>query len=393
MYNRFLYPALKKHLSRKQITVITGMRRVGKSTAIKYLLGEIPHSNKIYIDLEKIEWRNIFLNKGYDEIQEILELEGIIFNLPCVIAIDEIQLVPSITSLIKYFYDTYKLKFIISGSSSFYIKNRFSESLAGRKRIFEMYPLSFEEYLRFTENKFSNLSKFKGKKISEAVFKKLTRSYEQFIKYGGFPEVVLAETNEDRKAYLSDIINSYISLDILLLSDLNASDDLYKLIKLLSSIVGSKIDHSKIGSLISLDRRKVKEYIELLEHTYFIQTISPFTKSKAVEISKAKKLYFSDTGVLNTINSNLQSGAVFENAVFNTLRFQQRQINYYQKKTGQEIDFIIDEKLALEVKETPIASDWSTTKRRAHGIKIKTHKLIGRKLHKSYRNYIWGANI
>lgn len=122
------------------------MRRVGKSTALKYLLSQIEHSNKTYIDLEKIENRVLFSENAYATIEAGLKSLGINFNKPCIIALDEIQLVPSSVSVIKYLYDTYGIKFLLTGSSSFYLKNHFSESLAGRKRIFEMYPLTFQEF-------------------------------------------------------------------------------------------------------------------------------------------------------------------------------------------------------------------------------------------------------
>jgi len=369
------------------------MRRVGKSTALKHLLTKVKHKNKIYIDLEKIEWRNLFSQDSYDDIQSALEIEGITFSKSCVIGLDEIQLVPQITSVIKYFYDTNNIKFIATGSSSFYIKNRFSESLAGRKKIFEIYPLSFDEYLQFVYGKKINLDKYKKKNINKAVYNKYSNDYNQYINYGGFPEVVLAETDEDRDDYLSDIINSYISLDIILLSDFEASQDLYKLLQLLSSRIGSKLDVTKISSRIGIARRKVTEYIQLLEHTYFLQTISPYTKSKDVEISKARKIYFADTGLVRAFNKNSPTGHLFENKVFNQLQHHNLPIQYYQKKTGQEIDFILDQKTAYEVKETPIASDYNTLERRAKALGIKKHKLIGRHLSPSYSAYIWGGNL
>ena len=369
------------------------MRRVGKSTALKHLLSKVKHKNKVYIDLEKIEWRNLFSQDSYDDIQSALEVEGIIFSKPCVIGLDEIQLVPQITSVIKYFYDTYNIKFIATGSSSFYIKNRFSESLAGRKKIFEVYPLNFDEYLQFVYGKKINLEKYRKKNINKAVHNKYSNDYNQYIAYGGFPEVVLAETDEDRNDYLSDIINSYISLDIILLSDFEASQDLYKLLQLLSSRIGSKLDVTKISSRIGIPRRKTTEYLQLLEHTYFLQTITPYTKSKDVEISKARKIYFADTGLIRAFNKNCPTGHLFENKVFNQLQHYNLPIQYYQKKTGQEIDFIIDQETAYEVKETPISSDYNILERRANALGIKKHKLIGRYQSPSYDDFIWGGNV
>lgn len=117
-------------MGKRQVTVITGMRRVGKSTAIKYLL---EHAGQ----------------PDYEGIKANLELRGLDFSRPCLIAIDEIQLVSGLPGLIKYLFDTYQTKFIVTGSSSCYMKDNFSESLAGRKRIFEMHPLIFRQAKNF----------------------------------------------------------------------------------------------------------------------------------------------------------------------------------------------------------------------------------------------------
>src|ERR1035437_3815330 len=149
MFIRTIYPELELHLKNKLITVITGMRRVGKTTAVKHLMNSISSSNKLYLDLERVENRYLFEQANYKEIELSLQAEGIDLSKEAYIALDEIQLVPNISSVVKYLYDTHNIKFIVTGSSSFYIKNHFTESLAGRKRIFEMEPLSFSEYLTF----------------------------------------------------------------------------------------------------------------------------------------------------------------------------------------------------------------------------------------------------
>jgi hypothetical protein len=194
MLNRRIFSDLKEHLTQKQITVITGMRRVGKSTALKYLLKQIPHQNKLYLDLERVENRYIFQQLTYKDVEIDLQIQGIDLSKPAVIALDEIQLVPQITSVIKWFYDTYPdIKFIVTGSSSFYLKNRFSESLAGRKHIFEMYPLDFLEFLQFRGEDTTVLEDQSFKPFHQGIYLKFKDLYEEYLQFGGFPEVVLAD--------------------------------------------------------------------------------------------------------------------------------------------------------------------------------------------------------
>ena len=394
MYERIIYKELMAHLPQKQITVITGMRRVGKSTSVKYLLKQLKHSNYIYLDCERVEIRILFNKPDYELIKEELALRGIDFSQPCLIAIDEIQLVPGLPSVLKYLYDTYQVKFIVTGSSSYYLKNTFSESLAGRKRIFEMYPLSFKEFLQFKQVWADSYEKYAWVPYNNAWYNKAKDWYEEYISYGGFPEVVLESNNEDKKELLQDIINSYIELDVKLLSDFTVSEELFKLVKLLAARSGNKIDYTKIGSVSAIPRQKIAAYMQFLEQTYLIYQATPFTKNIDKEISQQKKLYFADTGIVNVLaGSQLSSGQLFENAVAAQLK-PLGSIQYYQRKTGQEIDFVFKGDTALEVKDTPLEQDRNSLRQRATGIEMGKYLLIGHHPPSNgFSDFIWAGSI
>ncbi|HAH53714.1 MAG TPA: ATP-binding protein [Flavobacterium sp.] len=392
MFTRKIYPILENHLSKKQVTVITGLRRVGKSTALKYLYEKAETSNKIYLDLERIENQNIFSQNSYKDIERSLELLGFDFSQPGIIGLDEIQMAKNSSSVIKALYDDYGVKFIVTGSSSFYLKNHFSESLAGRKRIFEMYPLDFEEFLQFKEVNTKNIQKEKFKTFLPTYYDLYKTKYEEFIRFGGFPEVVLADNADDKTAYLKDILNSHIELDVKLLGDVSSSDVLYKLILLLANRVGSKMDYSKIGNLLGINRLKVKEYILLLEYTYLIKTIKPFAKGIDKEITKQSKIYFADTGLLQ-ICGQTSSGAIFENVIAHQLSLI-GELNYYEKSSGTEIDFILDKKNAIEVKETLGGFDIKSLQKRSKPLELEQNILIGRELAPSgFKDFVWGGNV
>lgn len=394
MYSRNLYPALKAHLSKKQVTVITGMRRVGKSTAVKYLIKETEHDNVLYLDCERVEIRVLFGRPNYEEIKIELELMGFDFSKPGLIAIDEIQHSSNLPSIIKYLYDTYQTKFIVTGSSSYYIKNNFSESLAGRKRIFELYPLDFREFLQFKNVWQDTFSNYACKNFTHPWYNRMKNLYSQFLTYGGFPEVVLEQNAEDKKEMLTDIINSFIELDVKLLADYSKSEDLYKLIKLLAARSGNKIDHSKLSSMSGINRQKIASYLQLFEQTYLIYQIEPFTHNIDREIATQRKLYFSDTGILQALSDySLSSGQIFENAVAVQLR-NLGSLNYYQRKSGQEIDFILNRKIAVEVKETAVLQDKNILVQRASSIDLDQKWLIG--LHPAtnqFEDFIWAGSI
>lgn len=370
------------------------MRRVGKSTAVRYILRQLNLANSIYLDCERVEIRILFNGDNYEDIKAQLEIMGLDFSMPVLIALDEIQLVENLPSVIKYLYDTYSVKFIVTGSSSYYMKNQFSESLAGRKRIFEMFPLSFEEFLDFKEIAVSQYPKYAWVTLNKAWYNKFKDYYAEYIRFGGFPEVVLENRSEDKVELLKDIINSHIELDVKLLADYSISEDLYKLVKVLASRSGNKVDYTKISSVTGINRQKVSAYMQLLEYTYFIYQITPFTKNIDKEISQQTKLYFADTGILNVLaGDQLSSGQVFENTIAVQLKTQGT-VQYYQKKTGQEIDFIFNGDTALEVKETPVQKDKYTLEQRANGLDLEKYFLLGRyDSNLGFTDFIWGGNL
>ena len=369
------------------------MRRVGKTTALQFLLGEVKHQNKLYLDFEKIENRALFQSQSYQQIENGIKALGLELQKPAILAIDELQLVPEAPSVIKYLYDHHKIKFLLSGSSSYYLKNHFTESLAGRKRIFEMYPLSFGEYLIFTGYKQTSIDALqKSGSYSPFIYNQFKQAYEQFLNFGGFPEVALAESTTDKIEYLKDIINAYIELDIKLLSDFSKSAELYKLMQLLASRVGSRIDISKISSVSGINRNKISDYLELLEYTYFIHRVPSFNKNKDKEISAQKKLYLADTGILQQL-AQVSSGQVFENAIALQLKHL-GELAFYQKKNGQEIDFILNENTAIEVKETASLNELNTLTQRADGLGLQKQLLIGRRSsNKTFNQWTWGGSV
>ena len=390
-YPRIIYPSLLQHLGKKQITVLTGMRRTGKTTLLRKLMDDSEIEQKVFFDLERIDYRELFSQKNYESIVHFLSNMGISIRKKTLIGIDEIQLVPNLPSVVKYLYDTYEVKFILTGSSSYYLKNRFNESLAGRKKIFEIFPLTFKEVCDFKSIPFTPSGHFIDRYYSPQDFHRLSPHYDDYIKFGGFPEVALAESLEDKKDILQDILSSYINYDLLALSDIKKSTEVYKLIKLLAARIGSKLEVSKLCNVSGLTRAKVENYLSLLEQSYLIQTIPVRANNPEREIVKAKKLYFVDTG-LAALLTGLSEGAKFENAVFNQLSHWGN-LAYYSLKTGKEIDFILEKTMAFEVKETASSGDLDKLMTLSRRLSISQNYVIGRRTIKVFPGYIWGGNI
>ena len=142
---------------------------------------------------------------------------------------------------------------------------------------------------------------------------------------------------------------------------------------LLINRVGSKIDVQKLSKELGVTRVTINEYLAFLEGTYFISLISPFTTNKDVEIRAAKKVYLCDSGLINNLG-NISFGSIFENAIYHQLRLK-GEVNYYQKKSGVEIDFVIDRE-AFEVKTKGTLYDLTKLKRVAKALNIKRVNLV-----------------
>jgi len=320
-----------------------------------------------------------------------LEQQGINFSEKVMICLDEIQLSPNIPSVIKYLNDHYDIKFVVTGSSSYYLKNKFQESMAGRKKIFEIFPLTFGEYLQFNGVNYKSFAEPSVFKNLPLEYDRLKMYYENYIQYGGFPQVVLSKSNTDKVDILNDIISSYINIDIMQLADVRKITDIYNLVRLLAARIGNKIEVSKLAISSNIARQTVDNYIDLLENSYLIKTLPVYSLNPDKEIVKAKKLYFYDNGIAN-ICAELGGGPKFENAIFNQLHHY-GDLAYYQLKTGQEIDFILNKKYAYEVKETAYEIDDRKMMNLAKNINIKQGKVIGRHANQTFENFIWGGMI
>lgn len=367
-YPRKIEKELEKELESEKIVVLTGMRRTGKTSLMRHIFDSVKNPNKVFFDLENPLNRKIFEEENYDNIWRNLSPLGISQNQKAYIFLDEVQNMKNIPSVVKYMADHYNIKFFLTGSSSFYLKNLFSESMSGRKFIFEIFPLDFEEYLWFCGKKkeFSSDFQNKEKNKNKIVYELYKKDYDEYLEFGGFPSVVLERDIERKKKELDEIFTSYFELEVKALADFKNIDKFRDMIILLAARSGSKLEVSKLSRELQISRETVYNYLSFLEHTYFIHLARPFSKNSDREVSGAKKVYLCDTGMLKLLGG-VDSGSVFENAVFNNLKGF-KSVNYYQRRTGVEIDFIVDKKIALEIKNRGNHFDFERTKKLANEI-------------------------
>lgn len=357
MIHREIKATLEKELSSDKAVILTGMRRVGKTTLIRSLYDAISDRRKLFLDLENPLSQEYFAETDYEKIKITLDQLAKGRGKDLIVFLDEIQNVKSIPSIVKYLSDHYKTKFVLTGSTSFYLKNLFSESLAGRKRLFELYPLNLKEFIRF-KNPDLTIPEI-TEKITKPRFLLFEKYLSEFIHYGGFPSVATSTSAEEKLAELGDIYTSYFQKEIQILADFRRIESVRHTMKLILQRVSSKLDIAKLSQELGISRITLLEYIDFLEGTFFLKRIGAYSKSVDVTLRAQQKPYIIDNGFL-TLGGSLEESKQLENAVFNLLRPNYDSVYYYQSKGGAEIDFIVQkekQEIAFEVKTTAHPKD------------------------------------
>lgn len=377
-YPRFILPKLEKELEFPETTVITGMRQVGKTTLLGHLFSKIESSNKVKLDFENPINRKVFEEENYDAIWNNLAQFGVKTSTKAYILLDEVQHLKSIGSVVKYLKDHFDVKFILTGSSSYYLKSLFPESMAGRKLIFEVYPLTFSEFLVFKGITRANLSSFFQKAASKnsIAYTKLIPLYQEYLEYGGFPKVVLQEDPARKIAMLSEIFTSYYENDVKSLADFKDTTKLRDLILLLIPRVGSRIEVAKLSVSLGVSRETVYSYLSFLEKTYFISLVSKFSGSIDRQAAGTQKLFLCDVGMVNNLGK-ASEGQLLEQSVFQSLHLD-HSLNFYNKEGRSEIDFIVDKKIAMEVKTSVSKRDIDHLKRRSQSLNLPEDYIISK---------------
>jgi uncharacterized protein len=379
---RTLYFEILPQLDHKNAIIICGMRQVGKTTLMQ-MLYDITEGPKLWFDfdnpLDQIPFEAIDYNHIFYELKKQASLKN---GERLYVFIDEIQNFPDITKVIKYLIDHHQVKFIVTGSSNYYLRNLFPESLSGRKFLYTLHPLSFREFLYFkgtiSEKNIIDLQ-------AEHIFNNHTRSelekrskyYDEYIEYGGFPEVALTTDIKTKQLVLKNIFASFFEKDIKVFAELKDIRELRDLIILLAPRNANMIDISKIASELGINRVKVYNYLEFLQGIFFLKLVSKYSKSVDKSVAAGKKVYFSDTGILNLV-SKVTEGQLFETAVCNQLE-SYGSLTFYNKRNTAEIDFILNNDTAFEVKMKASQSDLDKLRKLEDNIQINNWFVISKK--------------
>ena len=348
MIKRKLFKELKEHLSQKEISVIIGPRQAGKTTLMELLQSCLKKEKKntvfLSLDFEADKKHFASQNNLISKIQlEIGKNRGYVF-------IDEIQRKENAGLFLKGLYDL-KLpyKFIVSGSGSVELKEKISESLFGRKRIFELNTISFQEFVNFRtdyryEEKFVDFFTVEKDKGRDLLI--------EYLNFGGYPRQILEPQLKEKSKIMDEIYHSYLEKDILYLLRVEKIEAFSSLVKILAGQTGKIVNYSELSSTLGISLKTIKNYLWYIQKTFIVQKITPYFTNVRKELSKSPIMYFYDLGLRNyalglfgnlTIPSEL--GFVFQNFILNVLkeklRFTAGELHFWRTKDRAEVDFII----------------------------------------------------
>jgi predicted AAA+ superfamily ATPase len=364
---RKLFVSLYNHLQAKEYTIIIGARQTGKSMLLLQLYQKLKEEGKQAYQLTFEDPR--VLGAIDEHPENIFNFVPQPQNERLYLLIDEVQYAQNPTNFLKLLYDKYldKIKIIATGSSAFYIDRKFKDSLAGRKQIFELYTLDFEEFIDFrSDNKLQflqELQAIKTKPDYQSLYRdEITQLFDEYLVYGGYPAVVLASSKEEKLLKLRELVNTYIKRDIYE-SDVVNELKFYNLITLLANQAGSLVNVSELANTLKLSVTAVDNYLYILQKTFHVTLIRPLYSNLRKEITKMPKVYFNDTGLRNMLlnyfeplKTRVDKGQLVENYIYIRLRqlYGTDALKYWRTADGNEVDFVVSTKFnegfAIEAK-------------------------------------------
>ncbi len=381
MIKRNLTNDLRSHLKENEITVIIGPRQVGKTTLMQLIRDELVRAGQptLFFNLD-FESEAYYFQSQQHLIHKIhLEFgprKGYIF-------IDEIQRKENAGLFLKGIYDrNLPHKFIVSGSGSLELKEKIQESLSGRKRLFKLAPVSFEEFIHYKTN-----YKYEEKLADFLEIENQTLSFllNEYLNFGGYPRIITAERGEDKRNLIEEIFHSYVEKDLVYLLKIDRPEAFVKLVRLLSGQIGRLINYSKLSASLGISVHTLKKYLWFAGKTFIINLVTPFFKNNRKEITKTPVVYFVDLGLRNyaigqmgRYEENEDMGFLFQNFIYNLLKEKIKpfgwHLHFWRTTDKAEVDLIIDQYktiIPVEIKFTHLKRE--TIKRSLRSFIEKYH--------------------
>lgn len=368
MIKRDILDKILPWIGKDKILILKGSRQVGKTTLLRQIEQEIKTKDNdavvVYLSADDLDNRSYF--QSVDTLELFLSQK---YGFPqkfVYLMIDEFQVIPEAGLYLKNIFDRLKgrLQLIVSGSSSLEITKN-SEFLTGRALNFIIDRITFFEYACYAQEANFTLLALEQWKDIELFYStfadKLILNFHDYLIFGGYPEVITTQKEDEKKIVLSSIAQTYIEKDIVNFLKVENVNGFNSLLKLTAEQVGNLLNVHELTSTLSLATNTIKKYLDILSGTYILDLLRPYSSNLRIEISKMPKVFLLDLGLrnylLHTWSSEMaESGRAIENFIYLSLLAQcsPDKIYFYRTISGAEIDFVIEDefgRLALcEVK-------------------------------------------
>lgn len=325
-----------------EVAILYGPRQVGKSqefySCIKSLLNEDKKQDIFFYNLdlipEEFESPEVFI-ASIDAQKSDPKNKTYVF-------LDEAQRLENIGLFTKYIYDqNRKIKFILSGSASLEIKAKIKEPLTGRKREYYLAPLTLKEIVTFRG--------FNTERINSDI-PALNRILEDYLLFGGYPEVVTIDSKKQKSDKITEIASTYVLDDISSFFGFSNSRVMQIVTRFLAENTGNILSRDNIAKIAGIPKYQVEKALEALEKSFIIKLVSPLAKTPSKELIHRPKVFFQDLGIRNALLKKLDQtlitadkGKLFENAIAVELLsiFGLDNLRFWRTNNQTEVDFIV----------------------------------------------------
>ena len=333
------YKDLLDSIKIREITIITGVRRSGKSTLMYQIINDLLNSGTdpkqiLFVNLEDKK----LINESLDDIY-LAYRESLNQDKKAYILLDEIHKKQDWELWVRKKYDLKTNdKFVISGSSSSLLKKEYSTVLTGRNLTFEIFPLSFEEFLLFKDVKIDK-ENIKKNIILEKTKIILLKYLREYLNLGGFPEVSLKE-EEFKIKLLEQYFDDMLYKDIIDRYNLNTQKIKDLALFLMNNFTGI-VSLRNVRNTLKISYDTIKDYFYYFKEAFLFFTLDHFSYSFKEQKTIASKTYCIDNGLRNAVSFKFSKdeGKLAENLVFIELMRRGQEVYYWKKKN--EVDFII----------------------------------------------------
>ncbi|MEY5047081.1 MAG: hypothetical protein RLZZ175_440 [Bacteroidota bacterium] len=276
--SRYLLSQIKPWLYKGKVIMILGARQVGKTTVSKELIA-LSKSGGLYVNCERNVIQQLLQDMNPEKIKSFVGNNDLV-------VFDEAQKVENIGSVLKLLVDTYpQIQWIATGSSSFDLSNQLNEPLTGRNVKYLMFPLWIGE-LESIEDRFTTSEKL-----------------ESILRFGLYPDIY-TRSEQEQITLLEELATDYLYRDVLELQNIKNSSVLINLLKALALQLGSEVSLRELSTLLGIAIETVQRYLNLLEQSFVIFKLTPFSRNLRSEINKTQKYYFYDLGIRNSLINN-----------------------------------------------------------------------------------------